>query len=77
MKHPKIYLFDGDPKDEVLGFYLIEGYNIENEWCSEIPLPVNGPTIAINLARHMKMYGESLIEELVDTIVHELSHWAN
>ena len=78
MKHPKIYLFLGDPNDPAHGFYIPEGYNITNGGWAPITLPAECPSIAINLALHLKRSGGEigrLIRGLVDTLVHELSHW--
>ena len=79
MKHPKIYLFPGDPNSPAHGFYIPEGYNVPNGGWAPIPLPAKCPSIAVNLAHHLKDADggvEKLIAGLVDTLVHELSHWA-
>ena len=78
MKHPKIYLFPGDPDDPAEGFYIPEGYNINIESWAPIPLPTAEPSIAINLALQLKQSGreiERLVRGLVEALVHELSHW--
>ena len=79
MKHPKIYLFPGDPDDPAEGFYIPEGYNEPNGGWAPIPLPAEYPSVAVNLARHLKNTSgdmEKLVTSLEETIVHELSHWA-
>ncbi len=78
MKHPKIYLFSGDPNDPADGFYIPEGYNINVESWAPIPLPAVEPSIAINLALQLKRSGGEagrLVRGLVDALIHELSHW--